>query len=296
MKSKKRSIILVIMFLISIFLSACNTQEASTSGDIGGEDKAQVDENKIHVFVSILPQADFVKNIGGEKVKVSFMIPPGANPEHYEFTSAQLKGLAQADIYIQIGHIPVEKAWMDRIVATNPNMIVVDSSQDIKLHHHDPHIWLSPKLVKIQAEHIAKALMEYDQGNNDYYQENLDNFIKELDALDKEIKDKFAKVEQKKFIVYHPAWGYFAHDYGLSEIAIEDHGKEASAQRLAQLISDAKAAGIKVVFTSPQHSSHSAKAIAAEIGGEIVLLDPLPEKYIADMLVMVDTLVKGMKR
>lgn len=286
---KSRVLILVGMVLLAgVLVAGCSraSQENATNS------KA-VPAAPVNVFVSILPQADFVQKIGGEKVRVAVMIPPGANPASYEPSPAQLKDLAHADLYLQVGNLPFEEAWMERIKSTNSNMLVVDTSQSITIVDDNPHTWLSPRLVKIQAQNIYEALVEVDPQNRSQYQEGYRSFVQQLDGLDEEIASTLAGVKGKTFIVFHPAWGYLASDYGLKELAIEHEGKEPGARELSAIVAQAHAAGIKNIFASPQHSTHSADALARELGGKVMLIDPLPRDYIKTMQENAQVLAQG---
>ncbi|MFA6808419.1 MAG: zinc ABC transporter substrate-binding protein, partial [Eubacteriales bacterium] len=263
--------------------------ETSLSSTDGAEKK-----NIIEVSVSILPQAEFVEKIGGDKVHVTVMIPPGASPATYEPTPSQLVNLSLAKVYIKIGYVPFEMAWMDRLKATNKDMIVVDSSKGIEIIGDDPHIWLSPMLVKKQAKSIYEALSEINPENEAYYQKNLAVFLGELDKVDEKIKVSLSGFGGKKFMVFHPAWGYFAREYGLEQIPIEVEGKEPSADDIVKLVKIAKQEGIKVIFASPQLSDKSAEVIAKEIGGKVVLIDPLAEDYINNMNKICQEIGKGL--
>ena len=252
--------------------------------------------DKLIVFVSILPQADFVRQLGGDRVEVSVMMPPGANEHNYEPDTGQLKALSKADLYVKVGHLPFEDAWMERFISTNRDMLVVDSSQSIEMLEHNPHIWLSPRLVKIQAETISAALVQLDPENQEYYLQRKLVFLKELDNLDQEITATLSGITGKSFLVYHPAWGYFARDYGLQEIAIEEHGKEPGAREMSRIIDYAKKNQIKTIFDSAQHSTHSADAIAADLGARVVLLDPLPADYMDNMRKVAKTMAEELGR
>ncbi len=215
----------------------------------------QNNTEKIGVAVTILPQAEFVRAVGGDKVDVTVIIPPGASPHTFEPSPTQMTALAEARLYFQLGSgLGFELAWMDRFISLNEDMQVVNNSQDIELitveaHEHDeqaeeeypagtdPHIWLSPRNAGIMVSQICRELVRIDPENEDYYCENRDNYLERLDVLDKEIRDNFKGVENRQFIVFHPAWGYFARDYGLSEIPVEVEGKEPTIQELTGLIS-----------------------------------------------------------
>lgn len=291
LNSKKLAVIIALLLIMVVVLVGCKAgkETAQTVTDNKKNDK-------LIVFVSILPQADFVRQLGGDRVEVSVMMPPGANEHNYEPDTGQLKALSQANLYVKVGHLPFEDAWMERFVSTNRDMLVVDSSQSIEMIEHNPHIWLSPRLVKAQAETISAALVQLDPENQDYYLQQKQVFLKELDKLDQEITATLSGVKGKSFLVYHPAWGYFARDYGLQEVAIEEHGKEPGAREMSRIIDYAKKNQIKTIFDSSQHSTHSADAIAAELGARVVLLDPLAADYMDNMRKVAKTMAEELDR
>ncbi len=143
----------------------------------------------------------------------------------------------------------------------------------------DPHIWLSPSLVKHQAEKMVKALQQVDPSNRGVYQSNYNQFIKEIDLLDRELKLILKGKEGLQFLVFHPSWGYFAKDYGLKQIPIEIEGKDPKPAQLKELIEHAREEGIRVVFAQPQFSKRNARLVAKEIRGEVILIDPLAENW-----------------
>ena len=244
------------------------------------------------VFVSILPQKYFAEKIGGDLVDVSVMVEPGANPHTYEPKPKQMVALAQTNIYFAIG-VPFETTWLEKIAATNPRMLVVHTDAGIKkipmkAHHQeseleqdhhgskDPHVWLSPPLVSVLAGNMLKAFIKVDPAHRSIYEENHNSFMKEIAVLDGEIRATFkGKGKHVEFMVFHPAWGYFAQAYGLEQIPIELEGKQPKAAELQSLIQYAKERGIKVIFAQPQFSRQAAQAIADSLGGQIVFADPL---------------------
>jgi zinc transport system substrate-binding protein len=288
---KKSAVVTALLLIMAVLLVGCNAGK-ETSQPVTDNKK----NDKLIVFVSILPQADFVRQLGGDRVEVSVMMPPGANEHNYEPDTGQLKALSKADLYVKVGHLPFEDAWMERFISTNRDMLVVDSSQSIEMLEHNPHIWLSPRLVKIQAETISAALVQLDPENQEYYLQRKLVFLKELDNLDQEITATLSGITGKSFLVYHPAWGYFARDYGLQEIAIEEHGKEPGAREMSRIIDYAKKNQIKTIFDSAQHSTHSADAIAADLGARVVLLDPLPADYMDNMRKVAKTMAEELGR
>jgi len=264
---------------------------------------------KLDITVSILPQKYFVERIGGENVNVNVMVEPGASPATYEPKPQQLRSLSEAEAYMSIG-VPFEKAWMDRIEAANPKIQIVDTTEGIELlpmmahHHHgeeeehlhqdhdsedhdsenlDPHIWVSPQLVKLQAQTIYEALVELDPNRQSEYQASLQQFLADIDALDTEIRQNLAGVSNRKFMVFHPSWGYFARDYNLEMITIEIGGQEPSAAELAELIAEAKEEGIRVIFVQPEFSTEAAETIANQIGGEVLKISPLELNWLENL-------------
>ncbi|MGR6835235.1 metal ABC transporter solute-binding protein, Zn/Mn family [Syntrophomonas erecta] len=271
----------ILICLMVSLLAGCSTGERVSSA---GSDEL------IRVAVSIVPQEYLVNRIGGERVQVQVMIPPGSDPHTFEPNPGQIKKLADTDIYFRVGTLDFEEAWMDRLASANQDMQVVDTSAMIDLVNNDPHVWLSPRLFKIQAQIIYQALSQLDKPNQAFYQQNLQGLISDLDRLDQEIRADLKDVKTSCFLVYHPAWSYFAAEYGLEEKAVETEGKEPTAREMADLINWAKEVGIKTVFASPQHSSRSAEALARELGGEVVLLDPLAGDYLQNMQLTSSTL------
>ena len=278
----KSLIVVLVSVLIAAFVAGC----------IVSEDYAEQEDSGVVVAVSVLPQKDFVERIGKERVSVIVMIPPGASPATHEPSPGQLKEVSRARLYVRIGHIPFENAWMDNIVEANSDLTVIDSSDGIVIVANDPHIWLSPILAKTQVEHICDALIEIDPENRDYYVGNKEEYLDELDNLDYEIRKNLSGIKNRKFMIFHPAWGYFAREYQMEQIPIEIEGKEPSASDLARLVDTAKANNITVVFTAPQFNSESAEVIAEEIGGAVVPIDPLAADYVANMRMVSEILAR----
>lgn len=266
----------------------------------------------LKVAVSIAPQKYFLERIGGTRVEVSVMVPPGASPETYTLTPLQMKGLSGARLYFAIG-APFERAWLKKLSDVNPGMTVVSTEEGIEklamdeAHDHgddsregggdhalhkvghgigtrDPHIWLSPPLVMVQARNILAALLTADPANGNAYEADYKAFIGELADLDIEISRMFSgKAEKSRFMVFHPAWAYFAKAYGLTQVSIEKEGKTPTSKQLARLIRIAGELRIKVLFVQPQFSAKSAQSIADAIGGKVVPADPLSADWAANL-------------
>jgi zinc transport system substrate-binding protein len=298
-----RFILLIISSLI-LFTSCNSSISNQNSSNQTGVINTQKNEKIINITVSILPQKYFVEKIGGDRVKINVMVKPGASYHTYEPLPQQLREISQAQAYITIGDA-FENAWLDKIKSANPKMLIVDSTKGINKieisdhdHHNeeekhddndseknlDPHVWLSPQLVKIQAQNIYQILSQLDPENQEEYQTNLDKFITEIEQLDQQIKNNLAEIKNRKFMVFHPSWGYFAREYNLEQIPIEVGGQEPSASELANLISLAKQENIKVIFAQPEFSDKSAKTIAQEINGKVLLISPLAENWADNLL------------
>lgn len=269
--------LVIVLVALAAVVSGCVTDEERSDDLIGGQTE------QIRVAVSILPQKEFVERVCGDKVSVMVMIPPGASPATYEPSPSQLREIAVAKLYVRIGHVPFEKAWMERIASANRDMLIIDSSVGIEIIGQDPHIWLSPTLVKVQVGHICDALVEVDPDNRDYYVRNKEKYLTELDDLDYDIRESLSGVTNRKFMVFHPAFGYFARDYQMEQIPIEIEGKEPSASDLVRLVDVARANNITVVFAEPQFNPEGAEVIADEIGGTVVFIDPLAEDFVTNM-------------
>jgi zinc transport system substrate-binding protein len=251
---------------------------------------------KMGVVVTILPQAEFVESVGGEKVTVTVMVPPGRDPHTYSPTISDLVAVKQAKLYAEVGSgIDFELSYMDSIVEANRNMLVVDCSNGVELVENDPHIWLSPRNAKIMVENICDGLIEVDPQNRDYYIQNGDEYLAKLDKLDTDISGNLTGITNRWFIVFHPAWGYFARDYNLTQVAIEIEGKTPSPKDIADVLQDAEEHNIKMVFASPEFDVKSAQTIAEAIGGRVAFIDPLARDYIVNMHKVLGELVQGMK-
>jgi zinc transport system substrate-binding protein len=256
---------------------------------------------KVNVFVSILPQQYFVQQIGASYVDVHVMVGPGQNPATYEPSPQQMVALANADIYFSIG-VPFEKAWLTKIKNNNNKLIIIGCCEfisDLNGHSHhdaytDPHIWTSPKKVIQIVKLLEESLAEIDGKNSSAYKKSAVKFIEKLNNLDSIIKSKVTNLIQRNLIVSHPSWSYFADEYGLTQISIEQEGKEIQARSMVKLIRLAKEKNIKAVFVQSQFNTKAAKVIAKEIDAIVFELDPLAFNYIENMNDITDKIVKGL--
>ncbi len=259
---------------------------------------------RITVFVSILPQAYFLERIGGNRVHVEVLVGEGQSPHTYEPTPKQMARLTGAKAWFLIG-VGFEKGLVQKIGRSHRDLVLVDTRQGVPLrslagHDHrddghgraregrhaempDPHVWMSPKLVQIQAQNIHDALCRLDPDHRQSYGANLQSFREDLDRLDARIARSLAPIRGRKMYVFHPAFGYFADAYGLIQVPIEIEGKEPGARQLANLIERAKTDGVRVIFVQKQFSDKSAGVVAKAIGGAVVPIDPLAKDYLANL-------------
>jgi zinc transport system substrate-binding protein len=284
------SLIIILVIILSPLTISCTQEEAEPPEKIG-------------VAVTILPQAEFVESVGGEKVEVTVMVPPGASPHTYEPSPSQMVAVSGAKMYAKVGSgINFELAWMDKLAEQNKEMTVIDCCKGIQLQetgeHNgfiDPHIWVSPVNAKVMVQNICDGLVQIDPDNADYYRENCSSYLQKLSELDENIREGLSEVTNPVFMVYHPAFGYFAHEYGLTMIPIEEEGKEPTAAGLLHLVEQAKQHNIKVIFASPQFNTESAKVIADAIEGKVILIDPLKKDYLANMQTLQGDLIHVME-
>jgi len=267
----------------------------------------------MEVTVSIVPQKYFVEKIAKDKVNVNLMVKPGFSPATYEPKVSQMKKLTKSDIYFSIG-VPFEKVWLKKFENANENMEIIDTTKGIKKlamakhthgeeehgheehghddnkkdkHEHtglDPHVWLDPVLVKTQAKNILDAFIKHDSKNSEFYTNNYNTFVKELDELNHEIHEILEPYEHKEFMVFHPSWGYFAKRYHLEQLSIEVEGKEPKPNELVEIINDAKKHDIRIVFVAPQFSQNSAKTISKSLNCTVVVINPLSENWDKELL------------
>lgn len=239
---------------------------------------------RIRVAVSVAPQAEIVRRIGGDRVTVESLVAPGASDEDLTLSPRKALALEHTDLYVKVGHpaFAIEGRYIDPFLASHPEIRVVDMSRGMALiteddHGHeggDPHVWVAPQTVAIAARNIAAALSDADPPHASEYRSNLERFLSDVDRLDREIRARLAPLDtgRRAFLVYHPSWGYFARQYGLEQIAIEAEGKEPGAVRLIGVIERARREGAKVVLVP--YPRESAQVLAEAIGGRTVTADP----------------------
>lgn len=267
------------------------------------------------ILVTVLPQKQIVEKIAGDKYGVKALVPPGFNPATYDPTANDIRQISQAEVYFRIGQVGFEKTHLEEIKAVNQNLKVVDTSVNNKLrlledHDHgeehapskeepeegvDPHVWLAPMMVAQQAEVIKNTLSEIYPQDKYFFEKNYQNLLLQLTELDKSLAKAFAPIKGKTMLVYHPAFGYLADGYGFKQKHIQIEGKEPSAADLQKIIQQARAEKVKVIFVQQQFNQDSAQAIAENIGGVVVSLDPLDPDYLGNIKHLAQTIRDNLK-
>jgi zinc transport system substrate-binding protein len=297
---------LVVLALASLALPAPTTAVAASAA------------SALPVAVSILPQADLVERIGGERVRVVVAVAPGESPSSYDPTPRQLTEIAGARLYLALG-VPMENHLLPRLRAGFPEIEIVDTAAGIahrtlEEHDHgdraheghgghdddgnaelDPHVWLDPGLMQVLARHAAEALARHDPDHAGDYRSACAAYVAELDSLDRELAALLEPVRGRELFVFHPAFGYLADAYGLRQVAIEQGGLDPSPKHLAAVLDRVRAAGARAIFVQPQFSTGSARSVAREAGVSLVVLDPLARDYAANMRAMARAIREGLE-
>ena len=262
-----------------------------------------------NIIVSIVPLKIFVDKIGGDEVHTSVMVQAGASPHNYEPKASQMKAVSNADIYFSI-EVEFEKVWIEKFTNQNKNLLVSNVVYNLNkatspTHEHqekkektsskfqhehevlelDPHIWVNPIHVKKIAHNIFTTLATFDPKNIDFYKKNLDTYIKELDSLDNQIKKILKDIPKgSTFMVFHPAWGYFANRYNLKQLPVEIEGKEPKMKALIRLMKEAKKENVHAIFTQPEFSDKSAQIIAKNLNITVIKASPLARNWSQNLL------------
>lgn len=267
--------------------------------------------NRLRVAVTIAPQGWLVERIGGEAVDALVVVGEGESPATFQPTDAQVTALSRVALYFRIG-VPAERGPWFRALKSHGELRIVDLRDGLAMrpmsehgHRHgdhghdhghgsggpDPHVWLSPRRLLTMAETVARELAAADPDRRPIYEDGRARLVAELEELDAELRDRLAPLTGTPFIVFHPAWGYFADDYGLRQIAIEIEGKEPSEIELTRLAREARELGARAIFVQPQITGRSARSIAAAVGAEVLTIDPLASEVVENLRRVAELLV-----
>ncbi len=274
-----------------------------------------ISDNTPTVSVTIEPQRYFVEKIVGDKFKVNTIVPAGTSPETYDPTPSQMIALGKSALYFKVGFLGFENAWGKNLKENNVEVDIINSSNNIKLinendentieigehhdhagHHHDgadPHTWSSPKSALIMAENMLNALIVADVENQKYYRDNFKLLETEIIETDRRITELLENASVKSFIIYHPALGYFARDYNLTQYSIELDGKNPSPKQLKEMIDYANALGIKTIFVQKGFDVKNAESLANQVKASIHSIDPLSYNWSEEMIRIAEILANN---
>ena len=275
-----------IWLAISVLLfSAC--RPAGQKNDLGGEPPI--------LTVTIEPLRYFTEAIAGAHFAVESIVPRGSSPETYDPTPAQLLALADSRAYLRIGYIGFEQVWMQRLMANAPDMPVFDTSQGIDLIVEDegpePHVWTSAVNARIIATNVATALCTLDSIHASEYRHRCDSLVTVINRTDSLCRSLLSSPDaDRTFLIYHPSLSYFARDYGLRQLPIEEAGKEPTPARLKELLDFCQRKKVNVIFVQPEFDQRNAALIARQTGTRIVSINPLTYDWQDEMLHVAKTL------
>lgn len=257
---------------------------------------AQKDEKPI-LTVTLEPLRYFTEALAGDHYQVVSMVPKGNSPESYDPTPQQLVNLSRSQAYLRIGYIGFEQAWMKKLEENNPDMKVFDTSQGVDLirgeghwhgdHFHEggvePHIWNSTRNASVIADNIFAALCELDAAHEADYKHRLNSLKQIISQTDADVRTSLENADST-FLIYHPALSYFARDYGLKQISIEEGGKEPSPAQLKALIEACRKENAHTIFVQQEFDQRNAQLIADELGVNVVSINPLSYNWAEEML------------
>ena len=269
------------LIILCVILAGCKgtPQKQADSGKTSGTEKPAV---TVTVTVTIPPYKYFVDQIAKGKVNVNVMVSNGNNPETYEPYAQQMMELSKSALYLKVGSIGFEQTWMKKLQDNAPDMKVIDTSMGIKPAktpggNIDPHVWMSCSNARIIASNILKALSELEPKNKAFFEKNYQSLLSIIDKRDSIIKEGFEKNPDlvRKFVIYHPILTYFARDYQLEQLAIEEEGREPSAAQLKSLIERARKEKIKFCLIQAEFANRNTTTFINESHTKPMDINPL---------------------
>lgn len=267
------------LIILCVILAGCKgtPQKQADSGKASRTEKPAVT-----VTVTISPYKYFVDQIAKGKVDVNVMVSNGNNPETYEPNAQQMMELSKSALYLKVGSIGFEQTWMKKLQDNAPDMKVIDTSVGIKPAktpggNIDPHVWMSCSNARIIASNILKALCELEPKNKAFFEKNYQSLLSIIDKRDSTIKENFKKDPDlvRKFVIYHPILTYFARDYQLEQLAIEEEGREPSASQLKSLIERARKEKIKFCLIQAEFANRNTTTFINESHTKPMDINPL---------------------
>lgn len=291
---KKNIPVLAVMAIFVLVVAACNPQA----------DEMQ----RPKISVSILPQKYFIEKLADTLVDVNVLIPPGASPETYDPTPRQMLDLSNSLAYIKVGHLGFELHWMESFMKENPDLkfysmsknielIEIEENHDMDAHDHqhhgvEPHIWTSPKQMLSAIQELANNLRELLPEHSQQISSNEQALMTEIEALDKKFR-QLSELNNRSFMIFHPALSYMARDYGLEQISIEFEGKSPSPRHLQKILQLATQKSIKQILIQEEFDSSNAQLVAKEIDAKVTVINPLSYNWQEEMLHLYQVLSEG---
>ena len=276
---------------------------AATLMTTGGPSVTGV-QSKPTVVVTVAPQAAFVREVAGDLVNIVTVLPPGANHESYSPLPQDMEQISRASLYLALGLPPERANILPKIADMNRNLKIIDVQNEVAKSFtplyfapddQDPHIWLSPKRAVVMVQMIARELGALDPANRGTYEANARQYIGQIESAAREIQDSLKNMANRTFIVYHPAFGYFADDYNLKMVALEEEGKEADPRRMRDIVDMAREKGIKIIFYQEDIDGRQSRTFAEELGGRAEKASPMATDYVDNLKRMTRSFVKGLK-
>ena len=270
----------ITLFAVAVILAACEGTK----------------REKPVVTVTIEPLRYFVEQIAGDKVSVTTLVPKGSSPETYEPTAQQMVNMSQSALFVKVGNLGFERTWMEKLNTLTSHITIVDTSEGIEYVSApdrgitDEHTWMSTKNALVIAHNIYLALTKVDSSSSVYYKERYDSLVASINKLNSTITQQLKSIDNRSFIIYHPALTYFAKDYSLTQLALEEDGREPSAASLAKLITNAKKLGTKLMFVQKEFDNRNREIITIETGVKTVDINPLDYNWDKQMTLVANAL------
>ncbi|HUX13682.1 MAG TPA: zinc ABC transporter substrate-binding protein [Spirochaetia bacterium] len=302
-----KSALLLFSLLAAFTMWGCR---AGTDRPVQTTASAVPESGVLRVVAGVLPAKYLVEQVGGAAVQVDVMVPPGREPHTYEPTPQQMTELSHAQLYVRTG-MPFEDVLLPRISSSSPRLTVVDLRTNVPLRTIDgskrltlapgspaadildPHIWLGPRELAIEAQTIRDALGVLRPDKWTLFTNNYESFVERLHAVDAKLSAMLAPLRGRSILVFHPAFGYFTDTYGISQLAIETNGRDPGPRELLELIKRARDAGIRSVFVEPEFSETTARRIAESLGVSVVVVNPLAPDILANLETMARAFLAG---
>lgn len=241
-------------------------------------------ENEAVITVTMEPLRFFAEQIAGDKFKVVSLVPEGTSPETYDPSPLQIVDMANSKAYFLSGRLGFEESLLPRVSENCPDIKIFDTSVGVPIIESDPHVWNSPANALIIAGNIRDALCGLDSANATFYCENYNQLRRTITSTDSIITSLLSCVNNRSFLIYHPALTYFAKEYNLFQVSIEEEGKEPSASQLVEIIDSCKQLSTRIVFVQREFDERNAQAIAQELNAQLVVINPLSYHWAEEMV------------